>query len=767
MHWIDWIIVLVPVTIVLYLTVYSRRYVRGVVDFLAAGRVAGRYVISAGDLTAGLSVITLVALVESKYQVGYALSFWEYLTVPVGIIMGLTGYCIYRFRETRSLSIGQFLEMRYNRPLRIVAATLRTLSEMITNAIGPAVAANFFIYFLGLPHEFTVAGIALPTFALVVGLSLCVCMVVIWPGGRISLLISDSIQGLLSYPIFVIIAGYVFLHFGWHDSIGPVMMDRADGESFINPFDIEKLRDFNIFALFVTIMGQVLNRAAWIGNDTTSSGRTPHEQKMAGILGTWRTLYSTLMLMLIAIMIITLMTHNKYAEESYSIRQELTQKVSKEVVSDPVLRADLDAKLAAIPMSQHEIGSDAPLSQEVNIDTPYMAVARDTLGGTPEGNLEFQKFRTLYHQMMLPVALKNLLPVGLMGLFCLLMIMLLLSTDDSRVFNASSTIVQDIILPFRKKPFTPKQHVLLLRLTSLGVCIFFFVVSIFFVQIDYIIMFTTIMTALWLGGAGPIMIFGLYSRFGNTVGAFGSLIFGSGLAFVGLFMQRNWAETVYPWLEVNGWVGPVGNFLQSVSAPLNPYVMWEMNAVKFPINSYELYFMAMISGIVAYVVGSFLTQRKPFNLDRLLHRGVYDVANEYKEPFKWTPANAVKKLIGITPEYTLGDRIIAWSVFGYAIVYKFGFCFVGVLIWNMFSPWPVEWWSTYFLITSLWVTAILGIVSTVWFMIGGFIDIRALFRDLNARTDNPLDNGMVEGHVSLADKAAFEARGVKSESDED
>ena len=128
MHFVDWIITVVPVVAVLCLAVYSRKFVRGVVDYLAAGRVAGRYVISAGCLTSNLSVITLVALVESRYQVGYALSFWEFLVIPVGTIMSLTGYCIYRFRETRSLSIGQFLEMRYNRPLRITAATIRTIS---------------------------------------------------------------------------------------------------------------------------------------------------------------------------------------------------------------------------------------------------------------------------------------------------------------------------------------------------------------------------------------------------------------------------------------------------------------------------------------------------------------------------------------------------------------------------------------------------------------------------------------------------------------
>ncbi len=765
MQLLDWIITIVPLSVVLFLAVYSKKYVRGVVDFLAAGRVAGRYVISAGDLTSGLSVITLVALVESKYQVGYALSFWEYMTIPLGIIMSLTGYCVYRFRETRSLSIGQFLEMRYSRSFRIVASGIRTISEMITNAIGPAVAANFFIYFLGLPHKVMIFGINLPTFGLLVAFSLFLCMVIIWPGGRISLLISDALQGLMCYPIFVILAGFIYFKFGWNDVIGPVMLDRAPGESFINPFDIEKLRDFNIFALLVTMFGSVLNRAAWIGNDTSGSGRTPHEQKMAGILGTWRNLYAALMMMLVAVMIIALMNHQRFSKESHAIRNDLTQRVAAEAVSDPSIRDALNARIALIPPQEHRIGVDPPLSQNNNIDTPFIAAAKETIGGTPQGNLEFQKFRTLYQQMMLPVALQNILPVGIMGLFCLLMIMLLITTDNSRIFNASSTITQDIILPFIKRQLTPAEHLMLLRMVSLGVSIFFFVVSIFFVQIDYIIMFTVIMTGLWMGGAGPIMVFGLYSRFGNTVGAYGSLIFGSGFALLGLVFQRNWAKSIYPWLEANGWSTPVGNALSAISRPFHPYIVWEMNPVKFPINSFELYFLAMVFGILAYVLGSFLTQRKPYNLDRLLHRGIYDVAQEYKPPFKWTLRNATGKLIGITPEYTRGDKIIAWSVFGYAIVYKFLLSFVAVLIWNMISPWPAEWWSTYFFITSLVVTGILGIISTVWFLIGGFIDMRKLFVDLANRSDDPLDNGVVDGQVSLVDKAAFEARTGRKQDD--
>ena len=50
MHPIDWIIMLVPFAAVLGLAIYARKYARDVVDFLAAGRVAGRYVISVGDV---------------------------------------------------------------------------------------------------------------------------------------------------------------------------------------------------------------------------------------------------------------------------------------------------------------------------------------------------------------------------------------------------------------------------------------------------------------------------------------------------------------------------------------------------------------------------------------------------------------------------------------------------------------------------------------------------------------------------------------------
>ena len=75
MAFINWLIVLVPLAAVFGTAFHSRKYVRDVADYLACGRVAGRYVISVGDMSAALSVISFVGFCEQYYQCGMAMNF--------------------------------------------------------------------------------------------------------------------------------------------------------------------------------------------------------------------------------------------------------------------------------------------------------------------------------------------------------------------------------------------------------------------------------------------------------------------------------------------------------------------------------------------------------------------------------------------------------------------------------------------------------------------------------------------------------------------
>lgn len=780
---LDWLIVIIPMCALLGVAFYAKRYAGSVTNFIAAGRVAGRYVMSVGDMTAGLSVIILVAGVEVNYQTGYGIGFWGNIVAPIGVVLALTGYCTYRWRETRCLSRGQFLEMRYgSKTFRVVTAFISTSAEMITNAIGPAIAANFFIYYLKLPHEIMICGVPLPCYAIIVGLCLTLALLIIWPAGRISLLITDSIQGILCYPVFVLIVGFVMLKFSWDIDMADVLFDRVPKQSLINPYDVSQLRDFNLFALVVSIFSSFLNRAAWFGNDTSNSGRTPHEQKMAGVLGAWRNGFALVMILVLAIMTIAFMNGGNFAFKgeknefnitNNEVRRSLSARVLQKVVPDKALREKTIAAIQQLP-DQHRQQPDmntipaidpdkpvwqtitradgsqyyeftCPLSQQENLDTLYFDTVRETLGDTPEARQYFQEFRTLFQQMMMPTVLSDLLPAGMMGIFCLLMVMLLISTDDSRIFNSAGTLVQDLILPFytaiKKERISPKTHLALLRFTTLGVTVFFFIVSLFFRNMDYINMFTTLMCAFWLAGSGPVLVFGLYSRFGNITGAWCSMIFGSGVSLLGLIGQRTWATSIYPWLEIHGYVPACDRVLRAVSAPFEPWIHWQMNAVKFPLNSYEIFFLSMILALLGYIIGSCLTY-KPYDLDQLLHRGKY-ADGLVPERTSWTLRTIFSKLIGITPEYTKGDRVIAWSVFVYTFIYKLLFTFIMVMVCNLFFEWPRSWWNWYFYLTSLVIPSLIGIVTTVWFLWGGIRDLRQLFIDLEKRNEDVNDNGQI------------------------
>ena len=186
MQWFDWLVLFVPITFVLGVAWYCRRYIKDVTAYLSAGRVCGRYVIAVGDIAEGLSIIGLVSYVEIHYRTGFATAFWSALLMPLGIAMGLFGYCTYRFRETKSQSLGQYIEMRYSRKLRIFAAALRSVCEVAANMIMPALAARFFIYFMDLPQHFTLWGIEFSTFHIIMLVVLTIALSIIYWGGALS-----------------------------------------------------------------------------------------------------------------------------------------------------------------------------------------------------------------------------------------------------------------------------------------------------------------------------------------------------------------------------------------------------------------------------------------------------------------------------------------------------------------------------------------------------------------------------------------------------
>lgn len=725
MVWWNWVIVLIGISCVFYTSFLCKKHMNSVADFLTARRGAGRYLLAVASGEAALGLVSMVSALEYSFVGGFAVGpFWGRLTSIIMIALALSGYCVYRFRETRAMTLGQFLELRYNKGFRIYAAILQGIAGVVNYAMIPAVGTRVFMYFCDLPFEIVIGGWHIRTFFLLMAIILSISLIIVMTGGQISIMTTCCIQGIASYPLYLIFVGYLIYHYSFDADIFPALADRLPGESMLNPYDVKNLRNFNLFFVFVGMFSSILNRMSWCSTQGYSSAAiNAHEQKMSGVLGMWKDGFSGMMFVVIGVIVFAIFNSAQFQPKAREISHSMIEKVSRDV-----LKSDYTS-ITSQPLPEGSAKEIETKSYEaVKAVNPAQA----------------QTFRTIFNQMRGIMTLKHILPTALLGLFCILMIFLMVSTDTSCIHSWGAVIVQDIILPLRKNPLSPRNHMLLLKLMMCAVALFAFLFSMFFSQFDYLYMFFAITSAIWLGGAGPCIVLGLYWKRGTTQGAFAALTSGTLIAVGGFFLQGTWVKTIYPFLERTGSLPILTKIIEGISAPFEPYILWRVTPDSFPLNSQEIYFIAMLSSLLLYCVISLLTGKgKVHDMDKLLHRGKYRVEGTELKKQQWSIKGICSTLIGIDSNYTTGDKAIALSVFIYSIVWGLGSWFFAV-IWNSISPWPIEWWGNWFFLFNYILPLIIGLVSTIWFFFGGVFDLRKYFAFLNSTKSDTTDNGSVK-----------------------
>ncbi|MCF7837424.1 MAG: hypothetical protein K9N49_02240 [Candidatus Marinimicrobia bacterium] len=194
----DWMIVIVSITLLSWFSLRTVRYMRSVADFLSANRTAGRYMLALDNSIVGLGAISAVALFEQYYAAGFPTIWWTWMIIPGSMVVTLTGWIYYRFRETRCMTLAQFFEVRYSRRFRIFAGSIVWLSGILNFGIFPYVASNFFVYFCGFPETLSLLGFTLPTYwpimALTTGLALLYTLV----GGQVTVMVTDCAQAMFA-----------------------------------------------------------------------------------------------------------------------------------------------------------------------------------------------------------------------------------------------------------------------------------------------------------------------------------------------------------------------------------------------------------------------------------------------------------------------------------------------------------------------------------------------------------------------------------------
>jgi solute:Na+ symporter, SSS family len=306
MRTLDWCIV-TGLLLCWTVTIFAvRRYTRSVADFLAANRCAGRYLITVSGSTLTLGAFTFIGFFEAYYKAGFPAAWWQLIMTVQFALVSISGWVAYRFRQTRAMTLAQFLELRYSRKLRIFAGMVAWLSGVVNFGVFPAVGARFLIYYCGLPDT-------TPVFALVMAFLLGFGLLFTFLGGQIAILLTDFIQGFFSNLVVLLVVFFLLGTLGWTRIIEGLAITPAS-QSLINPFDAARMEDFNVWFFLIIALMSVYGAGAWQSAQGFGvCALNAHEARMAGVLATWRIPGLYLTILLIAVSAYTVMHHPAYA----------------------------------------------------------------------------------------------------------------------------------------------------------------------------------------------------------------------------------------------------------------------------------------------------------------------------------------------------------------------------------------------------------------------------------------------------------------------
>ena len=494
-------------------------------------------------------------------------------------------------------------------------------------------------------------------------------MIFVLSGGHLTVLVSDFIQGMFTnIAALALLFTVLSTVFHWDQVVYAMKAGGTPHASLLNPLETSATAEFSpwffITAVILQIYSVMSNVAA---QGFSGSAKNAHELRMGNLLAQIRWQGILGFFRVCVLVTRTFMCHPAHVQTAAAINQSI----------------------------------DATLGTQVSGDTAG-AVART--------------------QMLVPTALSYMLPHGMIGLFCAMMVAALISSSNALTHAWGSVLMQDIILPLRKKPLATRHHIWALRAAVLAVAIITFSLSLLIQPNQAIMQCLALFGSLWLGAAGAVILGGLYWSRGTTRAAIITFVFGLVVGTILLILTQRWTQ-----------IAPHLTFLpDSITSHKD-----------FPIKGQISYLATAIASIVVYVIVSLTDNQEPHDMDQLLHRGKHAIPNELLTHDQ--PVEGWQRIFGITRMFKLEDRITAYFLMGYFLLSLAIFA-TGMTYGYFARPSEDSWarfWGIY-LIGQL----VLLVISTVWLGIGGMRDTLRLFAGLKTSQRDAADTGEIY-HDSL------------------
>lgn len=226
----DWLIVAVYLLGTVAVGLYVNRFIKGMGDFLVAGRSLKTKLGVATMIGSELGLVTAMYAAQKGFTGGFAAFHIGVLAGVTALAIGITGFIVVPLRRTGVMTIPEFYEQRFgSQRLRIFGGLLLALSGILNMGLFLKAGAIFVTGLTGI-HDDT-------TIKLVMTGMLLLVLVYTSLGGMVSVIVTDYAQFVVLSLGLLIACGVAITKLGWSTIVETV--DTVHGAAGFNPFDGE------------------------------------------------------------------------------------------------------------------------------------------------------------------------------------------------------------------------------------------------------------------------------------------------------------------------------------------------------------------------------------------------------------------------------------------------------------------------------------------------------------------------------------------------
>ncbi len=221
----DYVVIFGYIVIVFFSGALVQRYVKGIGDYLVAGRSMGFNLGLISLMCTEIGMITYIYYAELGYKAGFVGLMAAFPPLIAYWFLGKTGFIIKPLLEMKIMTIPEFFSRRFSKGVRFYLGIIMAIGGILNFGVFPGVEAKFINIVTGIPQHYLLV-------TMVVMLTVVLLYTLV--GGMVSVIITNYIQyALLSFGmIFITIVGVFKVN--WSTIVSSVQTSL--GEKGVNPF---------------------------------------------------------------------------------------------------------------------------------------------------------------------------------------------------------------------------------------------------------------------------------------------------------------------------------------------------------------------------------------------------------------------------------------------------------------------------------------------------------------------------------------------------